>query len=137
MLGHWSVMLVSVGSLIRNVGLRWVSDLASRSPIRYVGLWSVADKTCWSSIGPNGSPKGLQWVTNRFPIVIIFLWTLWKQDCIQAGKLQKLLDSPIIYSYCLQKKFEINKKLYLHILLSFNVHFNILSHYLFICKWIF
>ena len=51
-------------SLIRHVGLRWVSDQVYGSPMRHIGLWwgmSVSNEASWVSDEACRSPMGLRW----------------------------------------------------------------------------
>ena len=59
-------------SLMGHVGLEWFSDLACRSPMEHVGLqsgMSVSNGACRSPI----RLVGLRWISDRSPIIILFL----------------------------------------------------------------
>ena len=84
---------------VRHVGLQWgmlVSNEACWSPIwhgchqwtmlvfdeagcstmRHVILrWGMLDETCWSPMDLRSDMSSLQWVSDRSPIIIVFLWT--------------------------------------------------------------
>ena len=86
----------------RLIGLAWsiisVSDQVSQSPIEQVRLRWVSDQKYRSLMR-------LQWVSDRFPIIMIFWWTRWIPDPPTSPPVIKIQWVRIHYKLEIYKTF--------------------------------